>query len=99
MRKALSIVALAALTLLAGCETRGGAGYSVGYAGGDYDGYYDGFYGPYPGGYWGNGGFFYYSDGHGGYRRDDDHHFRHERFEHAQGFHAEHHDDDRDGHH
>jgi len=62
-----------------------------------YDGYYDGYYGPYAGGYWGPDGFFLYSDGHGGYIRDNDHHFRHERFEHGNPFHADR-DRDHDNH-
>ena len=90
MRTMVVIACAAALTFLAGCETRS----EVGYGAVDYDGYYDGYYGPYPGGYWGTDGFFYYSDGHGGHLRDNGNHFRHERFEHGQGFHAEHHDRD-----
>lgn len=61
--------------LLAGCAG-GTAGVSV--AGGDfYDGYYDGFYGPFNDGYWGNDGFFWYSDGNHAWHRDDAHHFAH----------------------
>ncbi|MBS0295762.1 MAG: hypothetical protein JSR45_05575 [Proteobacteria bacterium] len=51
-----------------------------------YDFWYDGFYGPYTTGYWGDGGVFLYSDGHGGWVRDEGGHFRHERFEGAHGF-------------
>jgi len=60
MRKIL--IALAALTLLAGCETRQRLGVGVAAGGPDYyDGYYDGFYGPFDDGYWGNDGAFWYS--------------------------------------
>jgi hypothetical protein len=55
---------------------------------GNYDVWYDGFYGPYVDGYWGDGDVFFYSDPHGGFLRDDAHHFRHERWEGARGFHA-----------
>jgi hypothetical protein len=83
---ALSVVAVAAL---AGCAAEGD--YGVAYYGspyGDYV-YYDGFYGPYDGGYWGDDGFFYYEDGHGGYDRDEGHHFHHHAFGHSQHFHAD----------
>ena len=74
-------VAIAALTACAGPHRE----YV---AGGEYDGYYDGYYGPYVGGYWNGDGFFYYSDGHDGYRRDDARHYRHERFENGTPFHS-----------
>jgi hypothetical protein len=77
MRK--SIIALAALTLLAGCETRQHIGVGVAAGGGPdyYDGYYDGFYGPFDDGYWGNDGFFWYSGRDHAFHRDDAHHFQH----------------------
>ena len=83
---------LPALTLTA-CYDDGYYG-GVGYAGGPYayDGYYDDYYGPVYDGYWGDDGFFYYSDGHGGHVRDDGHHYRHERFEHGTRFHGDHYD-------
>jgi hypothetical protein len=85
------------LTVAAGCgdDYDNGEYADNGYAvvAPDYDVYYDGFYGPYPGGYWGDDGYFYYSDDHGGYLRDDGHHFRHERFEGARRFVSQHHGD------
>src|SRR6185437_13210394 len=76
MRKIL--IALAALTLLAGCETRQRVGVGVVAGGPDYyDGYYDGFYGPFYDGYWGTDGAFWYSDGGHNWHRDDGHHFGH----------------------
>jgi len=43
--------------------------------------YYDGHYGPYRSGYWGMNGYFYYLDMSGfRYRRDREHHFRHDPF-------------------
>jgi len=88
----LVLAAAAALTLAAatGCEARyhGPPGYA--------DVYYDGYYGPFAGGYWGDDGFFYYSNGHGGFDRDEGRHFHHRAFEHGQHFHADarpHHDD------
>ena len=83
MRKLLvvpAIVAIAALTACAGPYHRQYASDL------EYDGYYDGHYGAYPGGYWGSDGYFYYSAGNGNYRRDDEHHFRHERFEDGSPF-------------
>ena len=72
MRK--SIIALAAMTLLEGCETR----QQLGVSGPDYyDGYYDGFYGPFDDGYWGNDGFFWYSGRDRAFHRDEGHHFQH----------------------
>jgi len=57
----------------------------------EFDVYYDGYYGPYSGGYWDNDGYFRYSDGRGGYRRDDERHFHREQFEHGSGYRSEHH--------
>ena len=74
MRKYLLM--LAALTLVAGCETRVPIRSGVGLA--YYDGYYDGYYGPFDDGYWGNDGFFWYRGGDRGWHRDDAHHFRHD---------------------
>ncbi len=84
----LSVLAAAA----AGCadDYGGSVGYGASYYGPGYYGpgdvYYDGFYGPYPGGYWGDGGIFFYSDGHGRHHRDDGHHFRHQPFPHSEHF-------------
>jgi len=51
-----------------------------------YDGYYDDYYGPFYDGYWGQDGFFYYSDGPGHpFRRDEGRHFRRDL---APGYHA-----------
>jgi len=83
MKKLLAISGLAVMATLAACA----GPYPREYAA--YDGYYDGYYGPYAGGYWNGDGYFYYSDGRGGYRRDDDRHFRHESFENGSPFHAE----------
>jgi hypothetical protein len=87
MRK--PIIALAALTLLAGCETRQNVGVGVAAGGPDYyDGYYDGFYGPFDDGYWGNDGFFWYRGGDRGFHRDEGHHFQHRAgsgFNHVHG--------------
>ena len=69
------ILALAALTLLAGCETR--QPVAVGVAGPDYyDGYYDGFYGPFYDGYWGDDGAFWYSGPDRAFHPDEGHHFQ-----------------------
>lgn len=83
-RTALAFLSLLAVAGTAGCA----AGYHHGRDtyGPEADVYYDGFYGPYPGGYWGDGGVFFYSDGHGGYRRDGDGHFRARAFEHGEHF-------------
>ena len=69
------ILPLCAALLLSGCVVG-----EVGVAGGPgyYDGYYDGFYGPFNDGYWGNDGFFWYSDGGHNWVRDDARHFRHD---------------------
>ncbi len=75
------IFAASAVALIAGCANPG----NVASAG--YDGYYDDYYGPFDYGYWGDDGFFYYSDGAGGFRRDDGNHFRHGA---AEGFHGIH---------
>jgi hypothetical protein len=71
-------VILAPLLLaLAACEGPGAAGVSVAAGGpGYYDGYYDGFYGPFNDGYWGNDGFFWYSDARHAFHRDEGHHFQ-----------------------
>jgi hypothetical protein len=62
--------------MAAGCVV-GGARVGVVASGPDYyDGYYDGFYGPFNDGYWGNDGFFWYSDANHGFHRDDQHHFQ-----------------------
>jgi hypothetical protein len=58
-----------------------------------YDVWYDGGYGAYTTGYWGDGDVYYYSDGHGGFTRDDAHHFRRQRWEGANGYHSGHHPD------
>ena len=76
MRK--SLLVLAALTLLAGCETRVPVRGGVAVAGGPdyYDGYYDGYYGPFVDGYWGGDGAFWYSDAGHNWHRDGGHHFQ-----------------------
>ncbi len=83
--KAMTLVigALGALTLLSGCG--GGYGYRQAGLGGP-DVWYDGAYGPYTEGYWGPDSAFYYRGGDGGFVRDEGGHFRHDRFEHANGF-------------
>jgi hypothetical protein len=84
------VLAGSAILFTAGCAVHGDAvasGVESPYAGYAYDGFYDDFYGPFDDGYWGTDGFFYFSDGHGGFRRDDEHHFRHEG---ADGFHGIH---------
>jgi hypothetical protein len=92
--KARALLALSAIILLtAGCADYDDR-YAEGAPGPEYDVYYDGYFGPYPGGYWGDDGYFYYSDDHGGYLRDDAHHFRHERFGNARPFVSQHHDRD-----
>ena len=49
------------------------------FSGGNYDdGYYDGFYGPFDDGYWGNDGFFWYTDRSHAWHRDDGGHFHHD---------------------
>jgi hypothetical protein len=71
------ILPLAALILLAGCETREHLGVGVAPGGPEYyDGYYDGFYGPFNDGYWGDDGFFWYSGGDRAWHRDENHHFQ-----------------------
>jgi hypothetical protein len=87
MNKLLAISGLIAIAMLAACTGPYHGEYAANYAAND--GYYDGYYGPYPGGYWSSDGYFYYSDGRRGYRRDDDGHFRHESFENGSPFHAE----------
>ena len=88
---ALLTVSLMLAAIAAGCEAgsyQEADYYGPGYYGPYDDVYYDGFYGPYPGGYWGDGGIFFYSDGNGHYDRDDGNHFRHRAFPQAQHFHA-----------
>ncbi|MDR3527810.1 MAG: hypothetical protein P4L57_11060 [Rhizomicrobium sp.] len=86
MRKIATLAAIVTMTALTAC-----GGYHHGYyADSDFDVYYDGQYGAYSGGYWGDDGYFRYSDGHGNYLRDNDHHFRRERFEHADPYHSDH---------
>lgn len=68
---------LVAAGLLSACADDYALGPPAAYAGVDYGAYYDGYYGPFYDGYWGPGGYFYYLDGRR-YRRDGDHHFRHE---------------------
>ena len=59
---------------LGACEEYGPAGP---YADVDFNGYYDDAYGPFYGGYWGDGGIFYYADKDGRhFHRDTGHHFR-----------------------
>jgi hypothetical protein len=95
MRK--SLLALAALTLLAGCETRVPIRGDVAVAGGPdyYDGYYDGSYGAFDDGYWGDDGFFWYRGGDHGFHRDEAHHFQRTAGNgfnhiHGSGMHREH---------
>ncbi len=54
-----------------------------------FDVYYDGYYGPYAGGYWADDGYFRFSDGHGGYRRDNERHFHRERFDRGSPYHSD----------
>jgi len=56
-----------------------------------FDVYYDGHYGPYSGGYWGDDGYFRYSDGRGGHQRDEERHFHRERFDRGSPYHSDHH--------
>jgi hypothetical protein len=82
-----TIICAASLTALtAACA---GQGTSLAYAdgGGPYDGFYDGYYGPFNDGYWGGDGFFYNSDGFGGFLPDRGNHFRHTG---GSGFHGIH---------
>lgn len=84
-----------ALVALSGCYYYGDGYYDrygyynrPGYGYG-YDSYYDGYYGPYYGGYWGASGDFYYYDSDRRWHRDNNHHFRHERFEGARSVRAD----------
>ncbi len=87
MNRIATLVAVATMATLAACS-----GPRHGYPGGaDFDVYYDGQYGAYSGGYWGDDGYFRYSDGHGNYLRDNDNHFRRDRFDNASPYHSEHH--------
>ena len=86
MKKLLAAGAIGALAMLTACA---GPYHREYVADRDYDGYYDGYYGANPGGHWSADGYYYYSDGHGNYRRDDDRHFRHERFENGSPFRAD----------
>jgi len=86
MNRFAKIASVAALLISAAACT--GPYHHYGPAG-QYDVYYDGYYGNFAGGYWGPDGYFYYSDGHGSYRRDDDHHFRRDRFENGSPYHAD----------
>lgn len=83
--KTISILACGAVAaaLLSGCAS-GGYGERVTAVG--YDGFYDDYYGPFNDGYWDHDAFFF-SDGRGGWRRDDGHHFRHDA---APGYHRFH---------
>ena len=91
MNKLVSIIcAASAIAFAAGCAAHGNAGalgVEAPYPVYSYDGFYDDYYGPFYDGYWGADGFFYFSDGHGGFRRDDEHHFRREA---TDGFHGVH---------
>jgi hypothetical protein len=80
------LCAAVALTGLAACADSYDRGYGGGLyvSGGDYDGYYDDYYGPIYDGYW-DGDEFYFRDQEGHpWRRDSEHHFRHDQ---ASGFH------------
>jgi hypothetical protein len=80
--------AISAGLLISGCTSEGGPHRDYVAAGVDYDGFYDDYYGPYADGYWGPDDYFYFSAGSGRpFRRDDDHHFRHDA---ASGFHPVH---------
>jgi hypothetical protein len=89
--KLISIICAATvITFAGGCADHANSvalGVEEPYGGYPYDGYYDDFYGPFDDGYWGGDGFFYFSDGRGGFRRDDGNHFRHEA---GGGFHGIH---------
>jgi hypothetical protein len=87
MNRALGFLLAASL---AGCVAEGPAeGPGPAYVGAvSFDGYYDDAYGPFYDGYWGPGGYFYYSDARGHpFRRDEAGHFRHEA---GPGFHPVH---------
>ena len=71
------IIAASATLAIPACTGSDHVGVAVAAGGPDYyDGYYDGFYGPFNDGYWGNDGFFWYSDAHRGFHRDDGRHFQ-----------------------
>jgi hypothetical protein len=82
LRLAVSIGAVALAGALGACE---GAYYGPAgvYADVDYNGFYDGYYGPFNGGYWSDGGFYYWDAGRRNYRFDHGGHFRREA---APGF-------------
>ena len=91
LMKTLALCALGSTLLLGGCAYDEGYHHHHDYVSvdADYDGYYDDFYGPVADGYWGEDNFFYYTDAPGHpYRRDTDHHFRHDNG--GNGFHTIH---------
>lgn len=73
------LLAAAVLSLAtAGCveDRHGDAVVGVGVAVDPYyDAYYDDSYGPFNDGYWGDDGYFWYSDANNGWHRDEGHHF------------------------
>lgn len=92
LRTTALIGAAASLLLVSACATDFDGDHHRHYTSAEsYDVWYDGGYGAYSDGYWGDGDIYYYSDGHGGYSRDDAHHFRHQRWHGANGYHAGHH--------
>lgn len=70
-------IAASAMLIAAACEGPDHVGVAVAAGGpGYYDGYYDGYYGPFNDGYWGNDGFFWYSDARHDFHRDEGRHFQ-----------------------
>ncbi len=87
MTRIATLVSIAALASLTACAS---PYHHRDEPGADFDVYYDGYYGNYPGGYWGGDGYFYFSDGSGHYRRDDERHFRRDRFDRGSPYHSDH---------
>ena len=97
MRKMLIAAALGGMMILPACADDAYYGASYGAPVGPAEVYYDNFYGPYTDGYWGPDQFFYYRGGDGRFLRDENQHFRRERFGGARMYHARPFDRDRDG--
>jgi len=94
MSKILLLAALGGAMALSACATNGGyvgAGGGYDYASPADDVWYDGYYGPYGGGYWGDGGLFFFRGQDGHYYSDKANHFQHHTFTNGQHFTARHH--------